>query len=104
MKYQSAITIKDVIGVKKVYKNVKIAGTLNMFCCKVDFKPHNKPNTSFSILRVKFGSTKLIKCLEALLSIEIPNDNLHLNFNYEMATSKSKMANFETQLLLASKH
>ncbi len=93
-----SIIIKEVQGQKRVYNNRKLVGTLHKFCCGIDFRPHKKPDALFSILRVKFGDPKLAKCIEALLSVEIPNKQFHLNFSYETASNDCKLSAFKIAL------
>ena len=98
MKAGKSLIIKEVEGEKKVYRNGELVGTLRKFCCGIDFRPHGKPDALFSILRVKFGEPKLIKCVEALLSVEIPNKQFHWNFSYETATNDCELAAFKIAL------
>jgi hypothetical protein len=93
-----SLIIKEVQGQKRVYNNRKLVGTLRKFCCGIDFRPHGKPNALFSILRVKFGEQKLIKCVEALLTVEIPNKKFHWNFSYGTASNDCKFAAFKNCL------
>lgn len=93
-----SLIIKEVQGQKRVYNNRKLVGTLRKFCCGIDFRPQGKPDALFSILKVKFGEPELIKCIEALLSVEIPNKQFHWNFSYETASNDCKLAAFKIAL------
>ena len=90
-----AIIIKKVNGETRVYKNRKLVGILRKFCCGVDFRPIGNPDALFSILKVKFGDPKLTKCVEALLTVEIPNKQFHWNFSYATATNDCMMEAFK---------
>jgi hypothetical protein len=93
-----SLIIKEVEGEKRVYRGEKLVGTLRKFCCGIDFRPEGKPNALFSILKVKFGDRKLVKCIEALLSVEIPNKSFHWNFSYETAKNDTEFAEFKIDL------
>ena len=92
------VIIKEVNKEKRVYQNRKLMGTLRKFCCGVDLRLKNNPDVLFSILGVKFGDKKLEKCIEALLSIEIPNVELHQNFDYKTATDNNLIMEYQKSL------
>lgn len=93
-----AISIKNVKGEKRVYKGRKHVGTLRKFCCGIDFRPKHKPQALFSILKVKYGTRELEKCVESLLSIDIPDKSFHWNFNYEIAKDDCKLLEYAVRL------
>lgn len=81
-----------------MYKGAKLIGTLRDFCCGIDFRPTGRPNALFSILILKEETERLIDCLEALSSIEIPNKNFHYNFNHKIAKNIKQLLEYETIL------
>jgi len=89
------IVIKLEEGKRIVYKDKKLAGTLRHFCCGIDFRPIGNQKVLISIMRVRLGSKELKKCLESLLSFELPNKGMHVNFNYDTATNEEKFNNWK---------
>lgn len=92
------VVINIVNGERRVYFNQKLVGTLRKFCCGIDFRPKECPDALFSILSVRFGDYRLMKCLEALCSIKIPNKSFHWNFSYKTAKNDCKMEAFAVAL------
>ena len=90
--------IKEVNGEKRVYQNRKLVGSVRKFCCGIDFRPKGKNGALFSILGVKFGEKKLEKCIESLLSINIPDKDFHWNFRYSIAKNKEELKDYEKRL------
>lgn len=92
-----SIIIKEVNGIKKVYKNKKLLGTVRKFCCGVDFRPKAK-NCIFSILKVKIDSKELIFCIDKISSLNIPDCYFHYNFNIDIANSELKLKKYQKSL------
>lgn len=80
------------------FKNKTSFAMLSEFCCGVDFRPKGKHNVLISIMEVKFGDKKLIKCLEVLSEIEFPDKSFHWNFTYEIATNEEKLKEYKLKL------
>ena len=93
-----SVVIKEVNSEKNVYIDQKLVGTVRKFCCGIDFRPEKRPKALFSILRVKYGDSKLTKCLEVLSTLDIPNKPFHLNFSYDTATDDKKLADYKLKL------
>jgi len=77
-------------------------GRLIKFCCGIDYIPNTKHGSIFSILKAKYGTKKLIKCIEALSELKMPNRYFHFNFNYDIAKDKSKLKDYQQRLLLTN--
>ena len=91
------MTIKEVNGIKKIYNNRKLLGTVSKFCCGVDFRPKSK-KCVISILKVKMNSEDLFFCIEKIITLEIPNKLFYFNFNKETAKSEEKMKKYQKAL------
>ncbi len=87
-----------VIKNSNVYNGENIVGELSTFCCGTDLRIKDKPNALFSILKVRRDKDKLQKCVEALLSIKIPDIDFHWNFTYETANNEELLSQYEKEL------
>lgn len=92
------IEIKIENNQSNVYKDGNIIGNVRNFCCGCDFRPYHRPKAIFSILKLKENDTKLLTCIESIMKINIPKNNLHVNFWYETAEDEIALKKYESQI------
>ena len=92
------LKIKDEKGEKVVFKNDIRVGTVRKFCCGVDFRDDRNDNALFSITKVSYSDYRLLKCIEKILMLDIPNKIFHWNFNYETAKNNVKLQEYQNKL------
>ena len=92
------IVIKFENNQSNVYKDGSIIGKVKNFCCGCDFRPNHRPKAIFSILKLKENDTKLLTCIESIMKINIPENNLHVNFRYETAKDEVALKEYESQI------
>lgn len=88
------VEIKKENNSRFVFKNGQKIATLRAFCCGIDFKPISNSDVIISILRVRFGSYDLLKCVKKLSDIDFTGLCLHWNFNVEIAYNAEKLSEY----------